>query len=244
MATIGNIDSGSGTKVWQKSVTDVNDVDEKFSNARDIGYVRLNQYRATVLGGLKKFDSSDLYKVQVQSNAKLSVSLRSVTDDSEKGLDDEETSSDNLLDFTAEGMKLEFISVDRYGREVVIGDSSASEGSKLRDNMDSLLKGEYRAKTGNYYVRVSRADDVSSNKEIQYALQVQQGTPKHDYISQEASSSDTRNKTYTKVPATTTSSTLSSSTSAAVLSAQGAASILSAGYENIASIYNKNNSLF
>ena len=54
-----------GVAGWDKSVVDVNNVDENFANARDLGYSRLNRTRVSVIGRLGKYDSSDLYKIQV-----------------------------------------------------------------------------------------------------------------------------------------------------------------------------------
>ena len=65
-----------GVAGWDKSVADVNNVDEPFANARDLGYSRLNNTRISVIGQLGKYDEKDLYKVQVQSNGKLFINLR------------------------------------------------------------------------------------------------------------------------------------------------------------------------
>ena len=35
---------------WEKTVTDVNNVDESFANARDLVYTRLNYARVSVVG--------------------------------------------------------------------------------------------------------------------------------------------------------------------------------------------------
>lgn len=77
-----------GVAGWDKSVADVNNVDEVFSNARDLGYSRLNNTRISVIGKLGKYDSKDMYKVQVQSNGKLFLNLRAGdSDEKEKVLD-------------------------------------------------------------------------------------------------------------------------------------------------------------
>lgn len=76
-----------GVAGWDKSVTDVNNVDENFANARDLGYSRLNKTRVSVIGKLDKYDDRDLYKIQVQSNGKLFINLRTGNDENEKVLD-------------------------------------------------------------------------------------------------------------------------------------------------------------
>ena len=78
----------NGISSWEKTVQDVNDIDEKFSTARDMGYTRLNYARVTTIGSLAEYDSVDYYKIQVQSNGKLSISLRGTQgDEEEKVLD-------------------------------------------------------------------------------------------------------------------------------------------------------------
>ena len=48
-----------GVAGWDKTVTDVNNVDETFANARDLGYARLNNSRISVIGQLGKYDNKD-----------------------------------------------------------------------------------------------------------------------------------------------------------------------------------------
>ena len=76
-----------GIAYWEKTAADVNDVDEKFSNARDLGYLRLNYARVTSIAQLSKFDKEDNYKIQVQSNGKMSLALRNTEGNDEKVLD-------------------------------------------------------------------------------------------------------------------------------------------------------------
>ncbi|MDD4556709.1 MAG: hypothetical protein PHE89_05225 [Alphaproteobacteria bacterium] len=241
--------SSSGTRVWEKTVTDANDVDEIFSNARDIGYTRLNQYRTTVVGQLSRYDSSDLFKIQVQSNGKFALSLRSVDDDtSTDSLTEGDTSSDSdkLLNMTASGLRVQVYTLKSNGQETLVADSGATEGSKKYETLEDMLTGEYKAKKGDYYIKVSRSDEVSSNKEVPYALQVKQGDAKHDYIVTETASEDTTNHKYTKTPSVSSySSSLSTVSAASALqilasSNQGAADMLSVGYLNMAEIYAKN----
>lgn len=76
-----------GVAGWDKSVVDINNIDENFANARDLGYSRLNNTRISVIGRLGKYDDRDLYKVQVQSNGKIFLNLRSGSEEKEKVLD-------------------------------------------------------------------------------------------------------------------------------------------------------------
>lgn len=76
-----------GVAGWDKSVVDINNIDENFANARDLGYSRLNNTRISVIGRLGKYDDKDLYRVQVQSNGKIFLNIRSGDEEKEKVLD-------------------------------------------------------------------------------------------------------------------------------------------------------------
>ncbi len=263
-----NVDE-NGIGRWEKSVTDVNDIDESFTNARDLGYMRLNYARVSTIGQLSKYDSQDIYKIQVQSNGKLSVSLRSGAESDEvldlskydealdalkKKLDpegyakeqaekEEEAKKYGLLGEYGEGLQIQVYMV-KNGKEVLIGDSTAEEGSDEYTNMEQILNGEYRAKKGDYYFKISRTDDYDSNEELPYVMQIKQGENyKHDYVTTESVSEDTKNKENSKVPSTTSSNGTLSSVNALQIQAQryqATAQMLEVGYQNMASIYSKN----
>ena len=84
-----------GVAGWDKSVTDINNIDESFANARDLGYSRLNNTRVSVIGRLGKYDDRDLYKIQVQSNGKIFLNLRAG-----------DSSDDSVLDLSKYELKL------------------------------------------------------------------------------------------------------------------------------------------
>ncbi len=268
----GNSNIKDGIAYWEKQVKDVNDVDEKFTNARDLGHLRLNYSRLTAVGSLAKYDKEDNYKVNVQSNGKLSISIRNASGEDEKVLDlskyeaaldelkkqtdpegwekeQEEKkkleAEQNLIEVTAPGMKLQVYMV-KNGREVLVADSSAEKGEDLRENLDAMLKGEYKATKGTYYVKVSRDDTLDKNEEVNYALQMNVGGKfKHDYVMTESVSDDTTNKQYSRVPATadyTTGGTLSSVNALQIQATryQATAQMLQIGYLNMANIYNRN----
>lgn len=225
----------SGVSHWEKTVTDVNNVDESFANARDLGYTRLNYARVSVVGKLSKsYDSADIYKIQLQSNGKLALSIKGGDSSNDKVLDlsKYEAKLDELKKITdpegwakeqkekqeaelnkdwlaesAPGLKVEVYTMKKNGQEVLIGDSSAEKGEKARDNFDLMMKGEYKAsKDTMLYIKVTRDDTVGRNDELPYAMQIQQGDKYiHDYISTEKVSDDTKNKTETKIPLTQSS---------------------------------------
>lgn len=266
----GNIKDG--VAYWEKQVKDVNDIDEKFANARDLGYVRLNHSRTTAIGSLAKNDSSDIYKIALQSNGKLGISIRNGEGEEEKVLDlskyeqeldnlkkqndpvgwakeQEEKrlkeAEEELLSITAPGMQAQ-VYMMQNGREVLIGDSSAEKGTKLRDAFEEMIKGDYKAKKGTYYVKLSRDETVGKNDELKYALQLKMGDKvKHDYVLTESVSEDTKNKKNTRVPsmADYTGTGALSGVNALQIQAtkyQATAQMLAVGYLNMADIYNRN----
>lgn len=262
--------TGSSAKYWEKKITDVNNVDEIFANARDLGYTRLNYSRLSAVGKLAKFDKVDIYKTQVQSNGKLAISLRDSSGENDKVLnlskydaaldalrkqtdpegyakEQEEKrlaeAEKNSLELTAPGMKME-VYMTKGGKQVLIGDSSAEKGTKTRDNLEKMLTGEYSATKGDYFIKVSRDDSVEKNEEIPYAVQVTMGkTFKHDYAALEQISSDTKNKKESLIPSTADSAGSLSSVNALQIQAaryQATAQMLQIGYMNMADIYSKN----
>jgi len=268
----GNSNVKDGIAYWEKQVKDISDVDEKFANARDLGYLRLNYSRLTAVGSLAKFDKEDNYKIAVQSNGKLSISIRNASAEDEKVLDlskyeealDElkkqtdpegwakeqeekklKEAEQNLIEVTAPGMQMQVYMI-KNGKEVLIGDSSAEKGDKLRENLDAMLKGEYKATKGTYYVKISRDDTIDKDESVNYALQMNVGGKyKHDYVLTEGVSNDTKNKKYTRVPSMTDYSgtgTLSGVNALQIQATryQATAQMLQIGYLNMANIYNNN----
>ncbi len=267
---------GSSARSWEKKVADMNDIDESFANARDLGHTRLNYSRITAVGELSNNDSVDIYKTTVDSKrGKLSLSLQTAGNE-DKVLDlskyedyinqlklefnpdeyyeeqkkkEEAANNKNVLEDSAPELNVQVYSTDKYGRQVLIADSTADKDSDLYSNLKNMMAGEYEATAGDYYVKVSRNDTVTSKDKVQYAVQMMMGkTYKHDYIAIETNSEDTKNKTTSKVPSTANnangySTSLISSASALQIMAsadQGAADMMSAGYLKLASIYNKN----
>ena len=257
---------------WEKTVTDVNNVDESFANARDLGYTRLNYARVSVVGKLSEYyDSSDMYKIQLQSNGTVSLSIKGGDSSNEKVLDlsayeqkldelkkitdpegwakeqEEKALAEQNKDWMAEwapGLKVEVYTINKNGKETLIGDSSAEKGTETRDNIDAMFSGEYKAKKDTMlYIKITRDDTVSKNEELAYVLQIQQGEKyKHDYVSKEGLSDDSKNKTETKIPLTQTSASGSlSSVNALQIQAskyEATAQMLQVGYLNMANILN------
>ena len=257
---------------WEKTVTDVNNVDESFANARDLGYTRLNYARVSVVGKLSEYyDSSDMYKIQLQSNGTVSLSIKGGDSSNEKVLDlsayeqkldelkritdpegwakeqEEKKLAEQNKDWMAElapGLKVEVYTINKNGKETLIGDSSAEKGTDCLLYTSPSPRDEYKAKKDTMlYIKITRDDTVSKNEELAYVLQIQQGEKyKHDYVSKEGLSDDSKNKTETRIPLTQTSASGSlSSVNALQIQAskyEATAQMLQVGYLNMANILN------
>ncbi|MFI3242117.1 MAG: hypothetical protein R3Y43_06080 [Alphaproteobacteria bacterium] len=256
----------SSTIVLEKTIADVNDVDEAFSTARDLGSVRYNHTRVSVLGVLSgSYDSADVFKVNMQSKGNLTLSFMTADSSEESPVDfskydayyeellkqndpegyetymaekEDAAKKENLIEYTAPGLSVEVYAIDDYGREVLVADSSAEEGEELRDNFDAMMKGEYYTDSGNYYIKVSRDDTVGETEEISYVMQASMGdNNKYDNVATETLSSDSTNKRETLLSAEMQEYLYGSGSSSAS-SGAAAAQLLSDAYLNAADRYN------
>ena len=265
--------SDNSSQYWEKKVADVNNIDETYGNSRDLGYLRYNHSRLSAVGTMSDFDNVDIYKFSVQSAGEIAISIRNdnFEDDGPdfskyyeeidrlqqqtdpegyaeaQAAKKEAEENQELIQVTAPGMKMEVYSIDKMGREILVADSSAGRGSELGDTLDSMLKGEYEATAGNYFIKVSRDESIDENKEMSYAMQLTMGEDyKHDYAAVETASEDTRNKVETKIPLATANGGILSPSNVMEIQAsryQGAAQMMQVGMMNIAELYNKNNNL-
>ena len=239
MVTIAEAMANRTPQTWEKTLTDMNNVDESFSNARDLGYIRLNYARVTAVANETVLDLS---KYEEALNAlKQQLDPEGYQKEQEEKKKQEE---ENLLSLTAEKLNIQ-VYMTKGNKQVLIGDSTAELGSKEREAIDAMLSGEYKAEKGDYYFKITRNEDTAErNEEISYALQVSMGANfKHDYVMKEQESEDTQNKTESKIPLTTSSTGSLSSVNALEIQAtkyQATAQMLEVGYLNMANIYNKN----
>ena len=264
----------STAKSWEKRITDMNDIDETFANARDLGQTRLNYSRITAVGELANNDTVDTYKTTVVSQrGKLALSLRNTKGDDKvldlskyeaeieklkKQFDPEGYAKEQeekakaeaekaLLETTAPGMRIEIYFTDKFGRQKLVADSAAEKDSKEYENMSAILKGEYSAAMGDYYIKVSRDEETPDSEEISYALQISMGSGfKHDYVAIENRSEDTKNKTTSRISLTSTEGGLSGVNALQIQATrfQATAQMLQVGYLNMADIYNHYNNKF
>lgn len=235
----------NGVAGWEKSVVDVNNIDESFSNARDLGYTRLNYARVTAIAELGKYNERDIYKIQVQSNGKMSISLRSSDTTDEKVLDlseyeeyldnlkqqldpegyaaekaEKEEAEQNLIEELAPGMTMKVYMV-KNNKQVLIADSTADKDSEEYANLEALMSGEYKATKGDYYIEIGTTEDADKDADHPYAIQILQGTSyKHDYVMTQSDSEDTTNETISTTPMTTSSTSTTTTSISAAYAAQ------------------------
>ncbi|MBR1604519.1 MAG: hypothetical protein IJ660_00235 [Alphaproteobacteria bacterium] len=212
----------NGRYSWEKSVVDVNDVDESFKTARDLGYTRLNYARVTTVSTLDKYDQKDMYAIQLQSNGNLRITMKSGDSSDEKVLDlskyesaledikrelnpldyatDEldklkKDAAKDIFEQNAPGLYMK-VYMTQHGKQVLIADSTADKDSKLYQAAEDIMNGDYRAKKGNYFIETGFKSDAEISKDgSAYALQIQQGTSyKHDYVTKEYKSEDSKNQ--------------------------------------------------
>ena len=269
----------AGHYSWEKSVVDVNDVDESFATARDLGYTRLNYARVTTVSTLDKFDHKDMYAIQLQSNGNLRVTMKSGGSDDKvlnlskyeekleeikRSLDPigyaqdqldklKEEQQEDVFEKNAPGLYMK-VYMTKNNKQVLIADSTADKDSELYKAAESIMNGEYRAKKGSYFIETGYKEDAEIPKDgTPYALQILQGTTyKHDYITTEGKSADSKNKEITKqkdleLSAATGAygTTTISAAYAAQIQAQSyatTATMLSNAYLNMASITAKSDS--
>ena len=145
----------STAKSWEKNVTDVNDIDETFANARDLGHTRLNYSRITAVGELSNNDSFDIYKTTVDSNrGKLSLSVQSGGGE------------DTVLDLSAyqayiDELKKVILSCQRHNKYFTI----EVTGFRVVDDYAEINDILYR-----YYENASRNKSKMKKRDNQYAF--------------------------------------------------------------------------
>ena len=215
----------SGHYSWEKQVVDVNNVDESFATARDLGYTRLNYARVTTVSSLDKYDSKDTYAIQLQSNGNLRITMKAggaeektldlskyteKLEEMKRALDPagyaqaeleklKEQAAKDIFEENAPGLYMK-VYMTQNGRQVLIADSTADKDSKLFQTAESIMNGDYRAKKGNYFIETGYKEGAEVPKDgTAYALQILQGkTYKHDYVTTEGKSDDSKNKEITQ----------------------------------------------
>ena len=219
-------------------------------NARDIGQVRKNWTRLNLITTLSENEKEDWFSFTSFSKGKVRLSAVNLSNKSdEKDAENGEASATEALEaarsdyekaiesFQGKGLRVEVYSYVN-NRQVLLA-TNDEKNAKGFENFKNLMRGQYDIDKGTYYVHVSTEDGKPVKEDTLYALQVQMGdTFKEDYLTKETTVShkglSEGNLAYMAM--TEEAEEGKSSLSGNLLAAQSAASILEAGYTNLADI--------
>lgn len=238
----------SYVKAWDKTSVDI--YDESISNARDIGQIRLNYSRLSLVTTLSKNEREDWFKFNVVSRGNLRLSAVNLSASSDKADETDKTTATDALEdakndyqaaidsFKGKGLRVEVYTY-KNNRQTLVATNDESQ-SKQYEAFEQMMRGEYKIPAsagGWYYIHVTTEDGNPVDDDTLYALQLQMGdTYQHDYLTQEQSIDHT-NVTDSDIAMAKVEEALSNATtSSSILSGQSASSMLSAGYTNMATI--------
>ncbi len=139
---------------WQKQTQDIQNIDEKPANARDIGLVNINDSRLNLITALHDGDTVDYYKFNVTSRGEMQLTY-AIND----GVNIEIYNDLNTkLGDNSEDAALEFTPIE-------IDDDESYTPGAIFVTLDP----------GTYYVKVTRDSDVAVTEHLNYQLQLQMG---------------------------------------------------------------------
>lgn len=147
-----NLQGPSGTVEEFQKANAKSSSDLKFFGT-DVGILVQNTSRLNVISTLAEGDNTDYYKFRVAGRG--DAYLGRVGD---------------------EGVRVQL--EDRLGN--LVADSNKDAGDKY-ENYQSLQKGTFELSSGEYHLRVTRDEDVASDSNLNFALQLRMGDYKQDY---------------------------------------------------------------
>jgi hypothetical protein len=150
----------SDAQEFEKTTQDV--LYDNNATARNIGQLSLNTNRLNVISQLSKKDQVDVFSVNVATtgNTKFSALIN-------------DPSSSNPLADSSGKVRIQIFAKGKG----LVADSDAGAGV-ANDNYKALKQGTFSMKSGQYIIRVTRADGVDPQAKgaYNYALQLTQGT--------------------------------------------------------------------
>jgi hypothetical protein len=150
----------SDAQEFEKTTQDV--LYDNNATARNIGQLSLNTNRLNVISALSKKDQVDTFAVNVSTtgNTKFSALIN-------------DPSNPNPLADSSGKVRIQIFAKGKG----LVADSDAGAGV-ANDNYKALKQGTFSMKSGQYIIRVTRADgvDPQANSSFNYALQLTQGT--------------------------------------------------------------------
>jgi hypothetical protein len=161
--------SGKTVQEFQKDTRDIKF--ESTATARNIGVLKKDQTRLNVFSSLSSGDQVDGFQFRVTSKTATTFSVLNATQEDEE--------------------KLRFqIYYKSTGRLLADSDPKAGTAHTV---YEAMRDGKFEIETGDYILRVSRADTVGAERdaEFNYAIQLSQGLYSQDYDTVERAARDT-----------------------------------------------------
>jgi hypothetical protein len=151
--TAASTSTSSTVKAWNKTATDV--TKQTWQTATNIGWVRQNDTRTSVVAELYKNEKEQDYSVNVLTSGKLFMNV---------------TSDQNV--------RVQVLNANGQ----VIADNKKNLG-QVSTNFTNLQAGTMQVAAGTYYVRVTRDATTSASTAVNYAVQFKMGsTYTNDYV--------------------------------------------------------------
>jgi hypothetical protein len=155
-----SVTASGNVQEFEKTTPDV--LYDNNATARNIGQLSLNSNRLNVISQLSKKDQVDVFSVNVATtgNTKFSALIN-------------DPSNPNPLADSSGKVRIQIFAKGKG----LVADSAAGTGA-ANENYQALKKGTFSMKSGQYIIRVTRADgvDPQAKSPYNYALQLTQGT--------------------------------------------------------------------
>jgi len=168
IAALGN-QAPSNVQEFEKTAQDV--LYDNTATARNIGRLSLNTNRLNVISALNAKDKVDTFAVNVATTGNTKFSI----------LVNDPSNSNPLADSSGK------VRVQIFAKgKGLVADSDPGAGD-ANDAYKALKQGTFSMSSGQYVIRVTRADgvDPSAKSPYNYAIQMAQGTYKNDFTTTE-----------------------------------------------------------
>lgn len=200
-------------KEYQKVVADPSG-DEKLSDARDIGNLRLNHSRLNLVSSLDPKDNTDIYKFTMVSPGPVRLGTGAIPDT----------------------LRVEVM--DAKGKVIASNDENGDKAA-YEKFMRMADDGDNGWARGDYYVKISRTDASDAKEKYSYAFQLQSGDDRftHDYETIEQSFNPAKASSRSNPVDPVTEAMAKASVSGRLAASQAAASLLVDGYSNMQTIF-------
>lgn len=241
--TLDATTKSTNVKAFEKTSADR--YSDTILTARDIGQVRKNHSRLSVITTLSENEKEDWFSFTSVSKGKLRLTAVNLSDKADSAEKDDENATDALQqaqddyekaieNFQGKNIRVEVYSYV-HNRQTLLATNDESNKNGF-ENFKNIMRGQYEIDKGAYYIHVATEDGKPVDKDTLYALQLQMGdTYKEDYLTKETA---VNHKGMSEgdvayMGATERAEEGQSSLTGSLLAAQGAASILEAGYTNL-----------